>query len=48
MITETNHRTNTCKCKIDIDHGHKIMPIRMFKVLYPDTMISNLIKLVDK
>ena len=48
LKTKTNQRTEVCECKIDTNGVGNLMPIRMFKVLYPNTTITDLNKPADK
>ena len=48
LKAKASQRTELCKCKMDKGSDGNLMPTRMFKMLYPNTKIMNLNKLIDK
>ena len=48
LKTKTNQRTEVCEYRIDASSDGNLMPIRMLKVLYPNTKLIDLNKSVDK
>ena len=47
-LRTTNQTTELCKYKTDISRDSNLMPIKMFKVLSPNTKIMDLNKSIDK
>ena len=47
LKTKPNQRTEICKYKIDTCSHDYLMHIRMFQILYPNTMIPDLYKSID-
>ena len=48
LKTKTGQRTELCKYKTDRSSDGNLLSIRMLKVLYPNTKITDLNKSIDK
>ena len=46
--SKTSQQTGFCGYKIDTSIHSNVMPIEMFKALYPDTKVTDLNKPIDK
>ena len=48
LKTESYQKKETCKYKMDTSNDGNLMPIRMYKMLFPYTNITDLNKSVNK
>ena len=48
LKTKSSQRKDTCKYKIDTGSDGNLMPIRMYKMLFPHTNINELNKAINK
>ena len=48
LKTKSNQKTETCQYKIDTGSDGNLIPIRMYKVIFPCTNITKLSKYIDR